>query len=444
MSVGSTKNLNKMAARMGECASGNLKVVLSIFRTLSNTDRSKIVDLDFCFTTGSNFDDLLTLNLRLLWKNLKNEENLKDFGKLVSYLDKLFGAKSLLESGEKSLNGASILLNNREDSRSVFNTSNVGANASSIVVRWVFYKVCLQALCCLKSTLQSTKGCEKSTRDPAVDLSISDQQVVKTVIQFIVVLGVCPNLLEGVGIPIEQRTGYSAALLSGHGVKCPNCLYECVTTLVSCLDEPTLSLAILSKHLADILAALMQLSYCDEVCDGSDADQLIGQHLSTNGVVTPDVDHQASLYESDTLLNQQTNSNELFSYLKICEGGLKISKTQQDECKKALNNLVNKMYQPLIIRELLFLQGSMSTPKTRPKDANSVKVGNVNVAKMSAGIHADSNNAKLEKTKETKTKLGTPEWMRDVCGHLLSKCLTKKKGVQSVLQAVLEGASGKL
>ena len=468
-----------------------IKGVISVCKILSNTDRSKAADLSSNVATTSNFDDLLVLNLRLLWQALENDENLKKFGELRTYFCGYFEKKSCLERGKDALNctegGGTSVLNNHKDNESSCNSlEKTITNNNSRTVRWIFCQICLQALRCLKNTLQAMKSSDNAAKGPAVDLSISNQQLVKTVIQLIVVLGICPNLLQGVGIPVEQRTGFSAALGSEQDIKCPKCLYDCVTTLVSCLNEPSLSLVILSKHLADILAALMQLGYCREVCDESSCiDQSAGQDkladreqtdlsqsncaskLAEQAKVTDQGAGQVNLAtgkklrqrscalksdgqdgelsghrlgQNDPQLNESCNE-ESFNSMKICEGGIFISKAQQDECKRTLNNIINKMYQPLIIRELFFLQGSMSGQRASPKEYKTVKLGSADRKEKSVRrppMPEELNNVKLEGKAVTRT----PKWMKDVCGHLLSKCLTKKNGVQSVLRAVLEGTSG--
>jgi hypothetical protein len=222
----------------------------------------------------------------------------------------------------------------------------------------------------------------------------------------------------------------------------------------------------------------MQLGYCREVCDESSCiDQSAGQDkladrgqtdlsqsncaskLAEQAKVTDQGADQVNLAtgnklsqgsalksdgqdgelsghrlgQNDPRPNESCNE-ESFNIMKICEGGIFISKAQQDECKRTLNNIINKMYQPLIIRELLFLQGSMSGQRASPKESKTVKLGSAD---------RKEKYVKLESTSmKGKAVTRTPKWMKDVCGHLLSKCLTKKNGVQSVLRAVLEGISG--
>ena len=47
---------------------------------------------------------------------------------------------------------------------------------------------------------------------PADSLGVHDQKTVLTAIQFVVILGICPNLVSGVGLPVEMRSGFAAAL----------------------------------------------------------------------------------------------------------------------------------------------------------------------------------------------------------------------------------------
>ena len=446
----------------------NLKGIISVFKILSNTDRSKAVDLASKVATTNSFDHLLMLNLHLLRYELENNESLKDLQELKAYLYGYFETKSSPKEDGDALYcrevEQTLPVSEQKQNKTTFNLSETRlTNNSSRDIRWIFYQISLQALCCLKKTLQGMKSSGNNAKGPAVDLSISDQQTVKTVIQLIVVLGICPNLLNGVGIPFEQRTGFSAALQSEQAsAKCPKCLYECVMMLFSCLSEPSLSLVILSKHLADLLAALIQLGYCKAVCDSVDqsggpvskqddkqskgaaklAKQVDLVTLESEQQDKPMNDEFSLAKDS---LKQDVQFGDKFSSSSICEGGIVISKLQQDRCKRVLNDLVNKMYQPLIIRELLFLQGSMSGQKTSPGNS-SVRTENTGAKEMSPKTLplANESNTVNEESGCLKgnAATATPKWVKDVCGHLLSKCLIKKNGVQSVLRAVLEGASG--
>nr|XP_023682878.1 transport and Golgi organization protein 6 homolog [Paramormyrops kingsleyae] len=81
-------------------------------------------------------------------------------------------------------------------------------------------------------------------------------------------------------------------------------------------------------------------------------------------------------------------------------------------CRKALQNLLQKVYQPIVIKELLILQGG-------PKQAQPAAPG--------GGV--------------PRTALAqAPPWLRRLCGQLLSERLMQPKGVQAVVRAILEGA----
>ena len=431
---------HKMAANVKShdgCTCLDLKGIVSVLKILSNTDRSKTADRSFNARATNSFDDLLIHNLCSLWETLESDENMTHLAALKVYFCGYFEQTSFSIDAVSPTDVAGGSSSQKSDvNRCSFTAPK---EKTSSIVRWIFCKVCVHILLMLKGALQAMKKSENSS--PAFDLSVGDQQVVTTVIQLVVVLGVCVNLLPGVGTPLDQRSGFGHVLGSGaKSTRCPKCLYDCVMSLVSCLSEPSLSLLILSKNLADILASLMQLGYCEEVCqqeDGIDSldhlgikqdkigtdKELIGINKDTYVDMSARCGQACEESRSQGLkepqMIDQDHSNDLS--MGICEGGILISKAQQEECKRALDNLVGKMYQPLIIRELLFLQGSIGAPKVqRPNESSAVKPGSVGLEQ----------------------KAVTPKWMKQVCGHLLSKCLTRKNGVQSVLRAVLEGVSG--
>uniref|UniRef100_A0A3B3RHF4 Transport and golgi organization 6 homolog n=1 Tax=Paramormyrops kingsleyae TaxID=1676925 RepID=A0A3B3RHF4_9TELE len=76
-------------------------------------------------------------------------------------------------------------------------------------------------------------------------------------------------------------------------------------------------------------------------------------------------------------------------------------------CRKALQNLLQKVYQPIVIKELLILQGGPKQVQRR-----------------------DGRTALAQ----------APPWLRRLCGQLLSERLMQPKGVQAVVRAILEGA----
>ncbi|XP_050834941.1 transport and Golgi organization protein 6 homolog [Serinus canaria] len=83
----------------------------------------------------------------------------------------------------------------------------------------------------------------------------------------------------------------------------------------------------------------------------------------------------------------------------LCQG---VSEAERAQCREALRDILDRVYQPLAVQELLVLQGQ---PKQVPAGA-------------------------------------APAWLRRLCGHLLSERLLRPSGVQAVVRGVLEGTDG--
>ncbi|XP_030138407.4 transport and Golgi organization protein 6 homolog [Taeniopygia guttata] len=85
----------------------------------------------------------------------------------------------------------------------------------------------------------------------------------------------------------------------------------------------------------------------------------------------------------------------------LCQG---VSEAERAQCREALRDILDRVYQPLAVQELLILQGQ---PKQRCPGAGAA-----------------------------------PAWLRRLCGHLLSERLLRPGGVQAVVRGVLEGTDG--
>ncbi|CAN8187169.1 unnamed protein product [Coccothraustes coccothraustes] len=81
-----------------------------------------------------------------------------------------------------------------------------------------------------------------------------------------------------------------------------------------------------------------------------------------------------------------------------------VSEAERAQCREALRDILDRVYQPLAVQELLVLQGQ---PKQRCPGAGAA-----------------------------------PAWLRRLCGHLLSERLLRPSGVQAVVRGVLEGTDG--
>jgi len=98
-------------------------------------------------------------------------------------------------------------------------------------------------------------------------LSLDQRKAVSSALQFVTGLGICPLLLPGVGIPLHGRsevawqhvTEDTVSHLSG----CDRYhrLTVCIDVLLDCFEQQALASIILSAHLCDLLASLMQVCH---------------------------------------------------------------------------------------------------------------------------------------------------------------------------------------
>ncbi|GBN38733.1 Transport and Golgi organization protein 6 [Araneus ventricosus] len=111
----------------------------------------------------------------------------------------------------------------------------------------------------------SEKKVASKTPVPKALLSISQQAILQKSLQFAVALGILPNLLKGIGIPLSKRLKH-AKILEKFTSSCS--FYQkhiqitaCLDTLITCLECSAMQSTILSYHGSDILAAFLQLCH---------------------------------------------------------------------------------------------------------------------------------------------------------------------------------------
>uniref|UniRef100_A0A8C4X7P0 Transport and golgi organization 6 homolog n=1 Tax=Erpetoichthys calabaricus TaxID=27687 RepID=A0A8C4X7P0_ERPCA len=234
---------------------------------------------------------------------------------------------------------------------------------------WMFVLENLLILTCLKECMMdllnsfvppepNQRTSEAAPPLPPDVLSISQQKTVYAAIQFVISLGICPFLLPGVGVPLLCRSQFGAEVINAtthvtHSSGTHRLLITC-RVLLDIADHPSLGSMVMTRNLGDILAALCQLGYCPN-----------------------------RKKEDEHSLNLEERS----------------------ECQKVLQRLLSQVYQPLIVQELLILQG-----------------GGKQVC--------DSKQLRAP----------APPWLRRLCGQLLSERLIQTNGVQAVVRGILEGA----
>ena len=332
------------------------------------------------------------------------------------------------------------------------------------LVRWTYVKTCLELLKLLKESLVKLKKESEGKKVepkagkrgneapplPVDSLGVGDQKTVLTAIQFVVILGICPNLFPGVGLPVERRSGFASLLNIHCNVKNERRLFECVDTLVECIAQSSLGSLVLSRHLGDILSGLLQICYapvsaylnCNKTngSDSTDVSDICGAGVSNTlashssdktgmSVRNPNLETEVKgnssveLHPSDVYKLDESHRNE-----DDDDHGLFITSSEREKCVCNLQRILDRVYQPIVIRELLLLQGSPVGTKTQAKKDN---VGTTSVSG--------------EKGRAEKPSLlppQTPQWMRSVCGQLLSERLMKPNGLKAVLHGILEGSTG--
>ncbi|XP_073911861.1 transport and Golgi organization protein 6 homolog isoform X3 [Castor canadensis] len=195
---------------------------------------------------------------------------------------------------------------------------------NSVDITWSFTSQTLLLLLCLKETMIRLAADfhpgKPNPRTPEVapalspdTLSISQQKTVQSVLQFVVTLGVCPYLVPGVGVPLRSRTEFGAVV---HDVVWPDAaphatrrLYTSCMVLLNVARHASLGSLIFCRHFGDIAAGLCQLGFCP------------------------------------TKRKPPTPVEEV------------LTEEERTLARGALRDLLDQVYQPLAVRELLILQG---------------------------------------------------------------------------------------
>ncbi|XP_042636818.1 transport and Golgi organization protein 6 homolog [Orycteropus afer afer] len=251
---------------------------------------------------------------------------------------------------------------------------------NSVDITWSFTYQTLLLLLCLKETMfhlaADFNPGKPNPRTPEVapalspdTLSISQQKTVQSVLQFVVTLGICPYLMPGVGVPLRYRTDFVAVV---QDVVCLDAvpsptrrLYTSCRLLLNVAQHASLGNLIFCRHFGDIAAGLCQLGFSPSK-------------------------------------SKPLKPMEEVRYIKCV-----LNEEERALSRGALRDILDQVYQPLAVRELLILQGGPPQPCTGGK-----------------------------------TQFGSrsPAWLRRLCGQLLSERLMRPNGVQAVVRGILEGA----
>ncbi|XP_074695447.1 transport and Golgi organization protein 6 homolog [Strix aluco] len=213
--------------------------------------------------------------------------------------------------------------------------------------------LCLkERLAALAAAIPAARGAGPGAAPPpsADTLSVAQARAVGRALRAAVGLGLVPYLPPGVG----QRPGPPAPAPAPPATRGAR-LHAATAALAELAQHPALAGPLLTRHLGLLLAGLCLLGH--------------GPAAHSEGV----------------------------------------SEVERARCRETLRHVLDRVYQPLAVRELLVLQGR---PKQSPPSPGE----------------------------ETKPALSrAPAWLRRLCGQLLSERLMRPSGVQAVVRGVMEG-----
>ncbi|KAK2560130.1 Transport and Golgi organization protein 6-like protein [Acropora cervicornis] len=407
--------------------------ILSSNSSSSNSARKK-----------QDFHELLLSNMDRLRHALAETGSLLLLRERLEMVNARFGEEMADFVENKDVSSVNSKLTDKNDAG--ISKTKGARNAVKDAIRWSFVETCLELLVLLKNLLTSAK-CESDRNDPesrhrkrgndapplpADALGVGDQKAVLTVVQFVVILGICPNLLPGVGLPVERRSGFASVLNIHKGLKNERQLFKCVDTLIECTAQASLGSLVLSRHLGDILCGLLQICYAPVVAYAACNPLESGNSSNANNTCSAKVSSSQlrPVQACDRLGTQKPVEDKLKNYNfhpgdvhKLTESGgcdsnsdhgVFIAMSDREKCLSSLQRILDHVYQPIIVRELLLL---LSCPIGASKQDNKGKTGDLRAA-------------------------STPKWMRNVCGQLLSERLMKQNGVKAVLLGILGESKG--
>ncbi|CAC5398768.1 unnamed protein product [Mytilus coruscus] len=339
-------------------------------------------------------------------------------------------------------------------------------------LRWNFTCLCLKMLETLCSSIEramiifqneqeariSSQGSElKPSQAPPLSpdtLGVAQQKTVLTTIQFIIVLGISPYLQEGVGLQATQRSVFWEVIdlqtkdISIDSIEKDLRMIKCLKILLKCCGIESLGTLILSRHLGDILAALLQLVNGQKKVQNQakpspgtncPKEAKLSHELNTerNTSKMPSENWTPATIVDMTLSGQVSQGTTRAQEKQICtkkvcdpkisececdsaqnnvqeNKGSVVSKEDVDFCEESLSNLLEKISQPLLVRELMVLQGGSGRQPVQKGDGVNRQVKPIQIK--------------------------APVWLRKICGQLLTGILMKPQGVHHVLHGMLGNA----
>lgn len=222
---------------------------------------------------------------------------------------------------------------------------------------------------------------------PAALLSVSDLKTLHSLLEFTVSLGVFPYLSPGVDGILRRSLNHADVITKA--VSLPqdtamSLLYSSCSVISRCFDNEVIGPSLISRHFSDVLAALIQVCYAPKArMSNTSLEQQ--QHEEKKRITSP-------------------------GDIQVVKSGID-DRSIKESCMELLQGLLKKTYQPVVVRELVILQGmsGKGATSTKPPSCSS-----------SAG----------------------PKWLHRACGRLLSERLLSKNGVQHVISGIMDITAG--
>lgn len=231
---------------------------------------------------------------------------------------------------------------------------------------------------------------------PPDALSIQQEKAISAALQFIVVLGVCPYLVPGVGIPVSQRLGPAKILLATaydystelNDLSRIQHLVPVIKLLCSMLEVPSLKDIVLNSCLSDLLAVLLQVRYCVRVImQRKEAQQDIAPTRQDSDTCLKHIQHDLEGSHSQQSSSAQQNQAKMrdtvqckskpTEYSSTDPGGIQIYFHQElpemyldpfgkswtlqsvaDYCSVEIDRAIRLSAVPHVLTQLLLLSGS--------------------------------------------------------------------------------------
>jgi len=226
-----------------------------------------------------------------------------------------------------------------------------------------YVRCCVNALINLKfeltniATSSETETGKETSPGPKLQpdtLSIAQQKSVSALVQMVLALGVLPNLLPGVTTPTDKRSVFLQTVIKAIPDRAILERYKQLVfsteSLLELAKYKQFNTLIVTKHLGDILACLVQIA-------------------SAPLMKPKDEDEEASKDAKDIEVKED-------AFIMTPDLHERLSK-DQERFKVELEKIIEKTYQPLIVKFLLILQSNsenktFKTPKWFSKTISSL------------------------------------------------------------------------